>query len=155
MKHCGRHYCLTTFLILFFSLALGAQTRPGLIRGRVTDAQTQAPIVGASVVIEGTSRGVSTDDKGEFLLGNLAPGTYRIRISMLTYKPFLSEPLALKKGEELVLDAALTEQVSEMENVVVVVSRPVGTDAGLISQMREASLVASGVSAQHIARTQL
>ena len=154
MKHCGRHYCLTTFLILFFSLALGAQTRPGLIRGRVTDAQTQAPIVGASVVIEGTSRGASTDDKGEFLLGNLAPGTYRIRISMLTYKPFLSEPLALKKGEELVLDAALTEQVSEMENVVVVVSRPVGTDAGLISQMREASLVASGVSAQHIARTQ-
>lgn len=150
----GRHYYLTILFILALTLSLGAQPRPSLIRGCITNAQTKEPIIGASVIIEGTSRGVSSNEKGEFRLTDLAPGTYRIRISMLTYKPFLSEPLVLKKGQELVLDVALNEQVSELENVVVVISRPVGTDAGLISQIREASLVASGVSAQHIARTQ-
>ncbi len=142
------------FILFITPWSLEAQTKTGAIRGRVTDAGTGQGIPGASVIISGTNKGVATDSAGNFLLSNLTPGPYQLNISMLTYKTFISEMLSLKAGQELVLDVKLVEEVSQLENIVVVASRPVGTDAGLIGQMRESRMVASGVSGQFIARTQ-
>jgi hypothetical protein len=61
-------------------------TPTGAIVGRVTDADGQA-VEGATVEttgIGGTAETRSTDEQGQFRLGGLAPGRYRVRASLDT-----------------------------------------------------------------------
>ena len=147
-----RSYLILNLLLLAFAAA--AQTPSGVIRGTVLDAKSKQPVIGASVSVDGTAMGTATDLEGKFLLTGVPAGPSSVRISFLSYKPFTSGPLTIKGGESTELNVELVEEVSELENVVVVATRKVNSDAGLLSQMREMSLVASGTSAQAIAKTQ-
>lgn len=57
-------------------------TPTGTIMGRVTDSDGQ-PVEGAFVIVEGGHEGVNaaTDEDGQFRLGGLAPGKYRVKAS--------------------------------------------------------------------------
>ena len=147
-----RSYLILNLLLL--ASAAAAQTPSGVIRGTVLDAKSKQPVIGASVSVDGTAMGTATDLEGKFLLTGVPAGPCSVRISFLSYKPFTSGPLTIKGGESTELNVELVEEVSELENVVVVATRKVNSDAGLLSQMREMSLVASGTSAQAIAKTQ-
>src|SRR5579859_5065697 len=60
-----------------------AQGSSGTIRGQVTDP-AGASIPGAAVSASnghGTSRSATTDVRGEYVLGNLPPGAYTVRVS--------------------------------------------------------------------------
>ena len=74
-----RRLILTT---LFLWLAGVAGAAP--FRGVVVDKTTQQALIGATVVVEGTTKGTTTDATGSFEL-NLAPGDYRIVISYISY----------------------------------------------------------------------
>ncbi|MCD6587330.1 MAG: TonB-dependent receptor [Candidatus Fermentibacteraceae bacterium] len=71
----------TLALLLFVSLAANAGTT-GKIAGRVTD-QDGNPLIGATVMIIGTSFGAMTDPNGEYFIINLQPGTYDLQASMV------------------------------------------------------------------------
>ncbi|MCC8036065.1 MAG: TonB-dependent receptor [Rikenellaceae bacterium] len=129
------------------------ESGPG-IYGVVLDSHTLEPIAGASVIIDGTYSGTSTDGEGSFSFSGLQPGTYRLQIRMLTYKEFFSDEITLRAGQRVEMEVMLTEDVSTLDNIVVVAHMPVGTDAGLLNRMRASNVVASGVSSQQIARTQ-
>lgn len=58
----NRCFTLLLALLLSLSFGLGAQTRA--FTGVIFDAQTQEPLVGATVALEGTGRGTVTDAKG-------------------------------------------------------------------------------------------
>lgn len=57
---------------IFLSLSTWAQT--GVICGTVTDAKMKEPLIGASVVIEGTTVGAITDIDGNFRIEKVKPG---------------------------------------------------------------------------------
>ena len=67
---------------VFLSFSLWAQT--GVICGTVTDAKIKEPLIGASVVIEGTTVGAITDIDGNFRIENVKPGTYTVSYTHLT-----------------------------------------------------------------------
>jgi outer membrane receptor protein involved in Fe transport len=54
----------------------------GKIAGRVTD-NSGTPLVGATVLIVGTSYGAMTDANGEYFIINLQPGTYTLEARMV------------------------------------------------------------------------
>ena len=58
----------------------------GQIKGRLTEAETGEPIIGASVQIVGTTRGAQTDLDGYYIIPRLDPGTYTLRISSVDHK---------------------------------------------------------------------
>ena len=68
-------------LLLFVSLAATAGTT-GKIAGRVTDTDGN-PLVGATVMVVGTSYGAMTDPNGEYFIINLQPGTYSLQARMV------------------------------------------------------------------------
>ena len=61
-----RHLISTLFAVLFFSIIANAQQYN--FRGIVRDAETQEPLVGASVVEDGTNNGTITNLSGQFEL---------------------------------------------------------------------------------------
>jgi outer membrane receptor protein involved in Fe transport len=68
-------------LLLFVSVTAIAGTT-GKIAGRVTDIDG-TPLIGATVMIVGTTYGAMTDSNGEYFIINLQPGTYDVKSSMV------------------------------------------------------------------------
>jgi Fe(3+) dicitrate transport protein len=79
-------FCYILFTLFFCtSSSILATNSVGHIMGKITD-KTQQPIVGASIILKGTVRGVSTNEKGEYLFKNVEIGTYTLVISSLGYE---------------------------------------------------------------------
>ena len=87
---------------------------PVAVSGRVSDTKG-LPIVGASVIVRGTTLGVSTDTNGRFSLEVPAPASSRVlEISYLGY-----ETARVTVGSRSHFDITLRESSSEIEQVVV------------------------------------
>ena len=99
---------------LLFVLSLGSVTaQTAEIRGKITD-QAGNPVVGASVIVKGTTTGTTSLSDGSFAL-DAAPGT-TLQIMMLGYK---SAEQAVTKAASF-YEITLTEDSQLMEDVVVV-----------------------------------
>ena len=73
------------FLVALFSvLAIGAAAQSKTVSGTVID-QTGEPVIGANVLVKGTTNGVITDLDGRFTLSNV-PNNGTISISFIGYK---------------------------------------------------------------------
>ena len=90
------------------------QSRAVSVTGRVTDASGQ-PIVGASVIVRGTTVGVSTDTEGRFALEVPSPAASQtLEVSYLGY-----ETATVPVGSRTSFEVTLQESSSEIEQVVV------------------------------------
>ena len=94
-------------VVLAFALAavlrpmpLEAQGPFARLKGNVVDAGTQAPIVGARVVIAATGRYATTDSLGRFDLPKIPSGVIRFFFTAPGY-PRTSVVIALAKGEQM------------------------------------------------------
>ncbi len=79
---CIRNFFLVT-LILLASIKLNAQN--GIIRGSVFDETTGDPMIGVTVLVEGTSMGIVSDLDGKFNL-SVPSGTYNLKLSFVSYE---------------------------------------------------------------------
>ena len=70
-------FLLTIIFFLFVSLRASAQT--GTLKGTVKDANG-LPVAGASVLVDGTQKGTTTNATGSYML-QVKPGTYTLVIS--------------------------------------------------------------------------
>ena len=112
-KDTGLDYTIEGMSILVTKKA-EASEKPIQVRGKVLDQQGQ-PIVGASVIVQGTTVGVSTDAQGRFELEVPAPAASRVlEISYLGY-----ETTRVAVGSRTRFDVTLREAASEIEQVVV------------------------------------
>jgi hypothetical protein len=81
----------------------------GSVGGMVTD-QTGAVLVGATVKISNASGVVQTavsDDRGNYSVKGLRPGSYTITVTQPGFKDFVADHVGLAAGVELPLDATL------------------------------------------------
>ena len=58
----------------------------GKIRGKVTDAGTGEPLVGANVVVVGTQMGAATNVSGEYVILNVPAGVYTLKTTYVGYQ---------------------------------------------------------------------
>ena len=82
-------YKLVFFKILYLFLIISNITFSqnfGEIKGQVVDFDSEKPLEGASIKIENTSIGVSSDSNGYFKIENINTKTYNINISYLGYE---------------------------------------------------------------------
>lgn len=105
------------FILAFcFPVLLFAQK--GTVRGNVFDKGDAAPIGFATVAIEGTGLGATTDLNGFFTVSNVPAGKQKIRVSFLGYVDYTAE-IEIKKGEILYQNVFLEESGTELKEVVV------------------------------------
>jgi len=73
-------------LLLSAGLRIGAaQQGTGSISGRVLDPTTKRPLVGAQVLVAGTTHRAFSDVKGEFRLSDIAAGEVQLRARLIGY----------------------------------------------------------------------
>ena len=116
---------------VFLSFSLWAQT--GVICGTVTDAKMKEPLIGASVVIEGTTVGAITDIDGNFRIENVRPGTYTVAASYVSYQTQTVKDVPVVARQEAVLNIELSDANLQLQNVVVVAQRKLGTEMAVLN----------------------
>lgn len=74
-------------LLFLFSILLSAVSfsQTSTIRGFVVNASDGEPIMFANVVLENTTYGSSTDDKGYFVINKVTPGTYTLKVQSIGF----------------------------------------------------------------------
>lgn len=143
---------LLTITFLATLTLVNAQT--GKINGKIVDAKTGETLPGATVLIEGTTKGASSDFDGNFSLGGLQPGKYTIIASYITYdnKKFLD--VVVKANEVTNFNITLDQSSSQTLNEVVVQAEmnKENTNTLLVMQKNNAS-VSDGISSESIKKT--
>jgi len=113
---------VSIFLVLIlFAVNLLAGTT-GKIVGKVTDAQTNEPIIGANVIIEGTYFGAAAGVDGFYSINNVPPGKYRLIASAVGYQKTIVENVIVKIDLTTRIDIKLTSSVIQLDKEVVVTS---------------------------------
>lgn len=140
---------LINLLLGFSVLAQGS----GTIRGTIKDAKTKEDIIGATVFITGLSKGAATDVNGFFSISNVPSGDHTIKISFVGYKSKVYENVQVKSGQITELNLSIEEESSTLAEVKVVAQRLTNTEVSVISEIKAAQLVVSGISAAQITKT--
>jgi outer membrane receptor for ferrienterochelin and colicin len=125
----------------------------GSISGTVKDAKTGEAIIGANVIIDGTSIGAAADVEGNFDIPQVKAGTYTLKISSITYKTHVVQNVVVENGKKITLDIVLSEDVSELQEVVVQATRQTDTDFELLRTIKESRLIVVGITAEQISRS--
>lgn len=128
MKKFSRSALLTLFLAILFSPAVFAQ-QTGAISGQVQDS-LGAIVVGASVTVvgpDGRERMTTSNQRGEFSVGGLAPGRYIVRIKGENFALYENTEVDVAAGGREELTVPLTVEAIE-EQVDVASGIGVSTD---------------------------
>ena len=111
-------------LILYSVLSLLAfgsfAQKTATLKGKLIDATTKEPLIGATVLIVGTYNGASVDVEGNFIVKNIKPGDYTIKFTYIGYTDKAFNGITLKDGEVRVLNTSLAMRSTVMNEVVIV-----------------------------------
>ena len=110
-------------LVVLLGSPLAAAQAAGKISGRVVDGDGQ-PVPGASVLIVETSRGATTDIDGYYTILNVGAGTYTVQFSFIGFATQRTENVDVNIDQTTTVDATLTPETAEIEEVVVRAERP-------------------------------
>jgi TonB-linked SusC/RagA family outer membrane protein len=120
--------------LALLALSVSAQTRR--VTGKVTDAEDGSGVPGVNVLVEGTTRGTTTDVEGAYSI-DVEPGENSLSFSFVGYKTQRAEV-----GDRTVIDITLEPEVTTLEDVVVIGYGTVRKSdlTGAVSSMRGADL---------------
>lgn len=96
----------------------------GRIKGTVVDLQTGEPLIGANVIVMGTSIGAATDANGEFLLMNLDAAVYDVRASYLGYQTITLTNVRVNADLTTYISFDLPSEEVQVGTVMIVAERP-------------------------------
>lgn len=93
----------------------------GHIKGRIISKSDSEPVIGASVLVVGTTQGAYTDVDGYFQILRLDPGTYTLRISHLEFITVEVTDVTVKTDDTYEVNQEMTAKVTDLEDVITVV----------------------------------
>lgn len=131
--------------------ALSGFAAAGKISGKVLEKDTKSPLPGANVFIENlwqndkaveldSKIGAAADENGYYVILNVPPGTYDVKVSMMGYNTILKQQVRINLDRTTVLNFELESTVLEMGEVQVVAEREIikpdisGTQEIILSQ---------------------
>ena len=116
--------CLTLIVLIVLPGAL-AFGQTGKIAGQVTDAETNEPLPGVNVILEGTEQGAATDANGEYYIINVTPSTYSLTASMVGYQQMTKTGVEVTINHTTPINFSLEQTVIAGEPVTVEAQREI------------------------------
>src|ERR1700754_5056524 len=78
-------FLATIRCFFLFALFASLQAQTGRISGIILDSKTGETLPGATVLIEGTTRGASADFDGKFAINNVPAGVVTLVVNYISY----------------------------------------------------------------------
>lgn len=104
-----------------------AQSNTQNIRGNIADKLSQNPLVGATIQISSLQITVNSDSLGNYVLLNISPDRYEIKVTFPGYKTIVMPNVMVTSGKEVILDIALDEEYEQLGEVTVNATNKGGT----------------------------
>ncbi len=129
---------LKSCVVFTVMLAFAGTSRPGTtgkITGRVLDKKTNEGLPGANVIVAAVIRGgqeaptsgslgAATDLNGNYVILNVSPGIYKVRVAFIGYNVLVQSNVTVSIDLTTKLDFALAEEAIQGAEVVIVAERP-------------------------------
>ena len=138
-------FSILILIIIVFTTTIMAST--GSIQGKITDSQTGEALLGANVLLSGTSIGAATNLDGNYVIQHVEPGTYSVVASYLGYVS-KKEKIIVKDGQHVELNFQLKAASLKGETVTVTAQASGQTQA--INQKLTSDQIVDVVSAAKI-----
>lgn len=106
-------------LFILFVVNISAQTKKGIISGKIIDHLSKEPLAGATVTIVGTKFGAQTNLSGEYKIINLDDGNYGLKVSYIGYNTIVKNDIVVNSARPIEIDIELYESVIEINGVTV------------------------------------
>ena len=116
---CKKKAMRITLFLTFFSCFTVLAQNTGTVNGRVIDEQSQLPLEGATVLIEGTTLGVVTNADGYFVIEEVPTQTHNITVSYLGFQSQTLYNFIVKSVGTPPLLFKLEEASDELDEIVV------------------------------------
>jgi len=108
-----------SFLFLIFLASAGAFAQKGSIKGKVYNAKTNQPLEFATILIQGTSIGSTSDLDGNYIFTGIEPGFKRVVISSVGFETTISPEIQVQGNQTAYLDVAIPESSTQLTEVTV------------------------------------
>ncbi|WP_295653163.1 TonB-dependent receptor [uncultured Mucilaginibacter sp.] len=137
-----------SFLALFLLCFLAFANAQSTIKGKVTDAATAEPMVGATVQLKGTGKSQFVQLDGFFTFKNVKPGDYVLVLSFVSYKT-KEVNVSVTNGKVSTLTVSMEPTTKELSSVTIVDNEN-STDKRARTIEKNADEVVNVVSAKSI-----
>ena len=102
-------------LLIFMFLSTGALMAQS-ISGNVKD-QSGMPLPGVNIILDGTSKGATTDFDGNYAINNVEEGTYNLTVTYIGYSKFTQSVQI--SGEDIVVNITMQEDTESLDEIIV------------------------------------
>jgi len=113
-----------SILLLLFGTIIYAGTT-GKIAGKIFDKSTGEALIGANILIVGTSIGASSDLDGNYFILNIPPGEYQIKASVIGYSSFTIQKVRVSIDQTTKIDFELNPESIELGEVLVTAEKSI------------------------------
>lgn len=141
-------------LSLFILIAQFGFSQNGKINGVLIDEESQEPLIGAVVRVEGTALGAVSDWDGTYSIDAPA-GVYSVVHTYIGYQDKVITDVTVTEGESNSLGQINlgVGDGNELDAVVITAYVQKNSEAGLLNFQRESSKIVDAISAQSIAKS--
>ncbi|WP_375558961.1 TonB-dependent receptor domain-containing protein [Bernardetia sp. OM2101] len=144
---------LASIFLVFATFSYSsAQSTKGTIRGSIKDAGNGEELIGATVVIVGTTTGSAADLDGKYSI-SVEAGTYDLQVSFVSYQSKTITGVEVKAGEVTVIDAVLGEDTAILDAVVVSSKAETASTTAVLAAQKKSGVVQDGLASEQIARS--
>jgi len=106
-------------ILIFIIVVITNLNAQSQITGKITDARTNNPLVGANIQILGTIYGASTDGDGIFRIPKLPTGRYSLQVSMIGYRNQVKKDIFVDYNKVTEINFELHESPISFDPIVV------------------------------------
>jgi hypothetical protein len=123
------YHKLVLVLVGLLPQLIFAQTLTQNIRGKVMDATTQQPLVGASIVVSNTTQGTLTNEKGQFVITQVPIGRQQLKATFVGYETTVTPFFELSTGKEVEIIITLRTTTLATDSLTIYAPRNYGLPA--------------------------
>lgn len=123
-------FAAVLFITLTQIFAQDDDQKSGLITGSIISRMSQQPLIGITVMLQGTKIGTKSDVDGKFVIKNAPVGFYSLKFSGVGYETYIETNVPVRSGKPTQLDVELVEKFVEIKGAEVKASyfiKPVET----------------------------
>lgn len=119
----------------------------GTLKGVVLEQGTDEPLIGASVVLKGTSKGTATDENGEFTIRNLEAGA---QVFVISYLGFQTKEITVEIEDNETAEIEVMLSWGGVEGEEVTITAQARGQVAAINQQLQSNTIANVVSKDRI-----